>query len=158
MRNIKKLFWPPFWNEIIFKKCYFGNVNLFIFSFFEPNFIEKLLWESGFSKFGQNRNDMKIKIGYLAAILKQNNILASQCLLNSPLGISTCYYGERAFAASAPKLWNALPLSIKNAPSVAVFKKLLKTHLFNNPIFKVTPAHLIFGSKMPKILLRVMCW
>ena len=58
---------------------------------------------------------------------------ASQCLLNSPRDISTIYYGERAFATSAPKLWNALPLSIKNAPSVAVFKKLLKTHLFNNP-------------------------
>ena len=40
-------------------KCYFSNVNLFIFSFFETNFIEKFLWESGFSKFGQNRNNAK---------------------------------------------------------------------------------------------------
>ena len=37
------------------------NVNLFIFSFFELNFIENFLWESGFSKFGQNRNDVKQK-------------------------------------------------------------------------------------------------
>ena len=32
-----------------------------MFSYFEPNFIEKFLWESGFSKFGQNRNDARNK-------------------------------------------------------------------------------------------------
>ena len=37
MRNIQKLFWPPFWNGIMFFFFnYFSNVNLFIFSFFEP--------------------------------------------------------------------------------------------------------------------------
>ena len=47
-----------------------------MFSYFEPNFIEKFLWESGFSNFGQNWNDWReIKIGYLAAILKRCNIL-----------------------------------------------------------------------------------
>ena len=46
-----------------------------MFSYFEPNFIEKFLWESVFSNFGQNRNDAKIKIGYLAAILKRYTIL-----------------------------------------------------------------------------------
>ena len=45
-----------------------------MFSYFEPNFLEKFLWESGFSNFGQNRNDAKTKIGYLAAILKRYNI------------------------------------------------------------------------------------
>ena len=29
--------------------------------YFEPNFIEKFLWESGFSNFGRNRNDAKWK-------------------------------------------------------------------------------------------------
>ena len=43
-----------------------------MFSYFEPNFIEKFLWESGFSNFGQNQNE--IKIGYVAAILKRYNI------------------------------------------------------------------------------------
>ena len=42
-----------------------------MFSYFEPNFIEKFLWESGFSNFGQNRSE--IKIGYLAAIFKRYN-------------------------------------------------------------------------------------
>ena len=44
-----------------FLKSYSSNVNVFMFSYFEPNFIEKFLWESGFSNFGQNRNDVKQK-------------------------------------------------------------------------------------------------
>ena len=43
----------------MFFKCYFSNVNVFIFSYFESHFIEKFLWESGFSNFDQNRNDAK---------------------------------------------------------------------------------------------------
>ena len=38
--------------------------------------------------------------------------------------------GDRAFAAVAPRLWNALPLPLKNAESVEGFKNLLKTYLF----------------------------
>ena len=38
--------------------------------------------------------------------------------------------GDRAFAAVAPTLWNALPLPLKNAVSVERFKSMLKTHLF----------------------------
>ena len=38
--------------------------------------------------------------------------------------------GDRAFAVVAPRLWNALPLAMKNAESVEGFKNLLKTHLF----------------------------
>lgn len=39
--------------------------------------------------------------------------------------------GDRAFAVAAPKLWNALPLHIRQASSLSVFKSLLKTHLFS---------------------------
>ena len=39
-------------------------------------------------------------------------------------------FGDRAFAASAPKLWNQLPETIKCAGSVHSFKSLLKTYLF----------------------------
>lgn len=38
--------------------------------------------------------------------------------------------GERAFAVAAPKLWNALPLHIRQVSSLFHFKSLLKTHLF----------------------------
>ena len=37
---------------------------------------------------------------------------------------------EKAFSISAPKLWNKLPKSIRNAESVVTFKKHLKTYLF----------------------------
>ena len=39
-------------------------------------------------------------------------------------------YGRRTFSVTAPTLWNALPPAIRQANSVAVFKSLLKTHLF----------------------------
>ena len=38
--------------------------------------------------------------------------------------------GDRAFAVRAPKLWNALPLGLKQASSVDIFKAQLKTHLY----------------------------
>ena len=41
------------------------------------------------------------------------------------------YMGDRAFSVYAPKLWNALPLDIRTSISLTVFKKLLKTHLYN---------------------------
>ena len=45
-----------------------------MFSYFEPNFIEKFLWESVFFKFWPKSKSREIKIGYLAAILKRYNI------------------------------------------------------------------------------------
>ena len=43
---------------------------------------------------------------------------------------NTVTFGDRAFSVCAPKLWNLLPLAIKNADSVNSFKRQLKTHLF----------------------------
>ncbi len=40
-------------------------------------------------------------------------------------------YGDRAFSVAAPKLWNALPLSVKSNISLCKFKRDLKTYLFN---------------------------
>ena len=39
-------------------------------------------------------------------------------------------YGARAFCVVAPKLWNNLPLNMRECGSVNSFKRLLKTHLF----------------------------
>ena len=39
-------------------------------------------------------------------------------------------YGDRAFSAAAPRLWNSWPLDLKISPSVSIFKSRLKTHLF----------------------------
>jgi len=38
--------------------------------------------------------------------------------------------GDRAFGAVAPRVWNDLPVDIVSAPSLAIFKRRLKTHLF----------------------------
>ena len=39
-------------------------------------------------------------------------------------------YGNRSFVYAAPKLWNSLPVNVRNADTLTSFKKLLKTHLF----------------------------
>ena len=38
--------------------------------------------------------------------------------------------GDRAFSVAAPTLWNTLPMSVKSASSLAIFKTRLKTYLF----------------------------
>ena len=39
-------------------------------------------------------------------------------------------FGDRSFSKVGPEVWNSLPSSVKDAASVAIFKKGLKTHLF----------------------------
>ena len=45
-----------------------------------------------------------------------------------------CYvmtvYGDRRFAVAAANCWNPLPNEVKNAESLASFRRQLKTHLF----------------------------
>ena len=42
----------------------------------------------------------------------------------------TVRFGDRSFSTAAPKLWNGLPITIRDAKSLDVFKKSLKTHFF----------------------------
>ena len=51
-------------------------------------------------------------------------------LLNIPPYKSFSTLGDRSFCMAAPKLWNELPLFIRNISSVNAFKKTLKTYLF----------------------------
>ena len=39
-------------------------------------------------------------------------------------------YGDRSYVSAAANLWNDLPITIRQAPSLSVFKSHLKTHLF----------------------------
>ncbi len=43
--------------------------------------------------------------------------------------------GDRAFATTAPRLWNDLPMFIRMASSVAIFKSKLKTYLFDKAFY-----------------------
>jgi len=38
--------------------------------------------------------------------------------------------GDRAFAVTAPRAWNSLPDAIRRSPSLAIFKRSLKTHFY----------------------------
>ena len=60
---------------------------------------------------------------------------SSQSLLDPPRvrEVSTINYGRRAFSVAAPELWNNIPFAIRNAKSLAQFKRLLKTYLFQHP-------------------------
>ena len=55
---------------------------------------------------------------------------ADQLLLVDP-GATCRTRGDRAFAVAGPQLWNALPLHIRSAQSLGIFKSLLKTHFFS---------------------------
>ena len=52
-------------------------------------------------------------------------------LLLKPAQTKLVTYGDRAFSAAAPKLWNSLPDEIRKSKSTDIFKNKLKTHLFN---------------------------
>ena len=51
-------------------------------------------------------------------------------LLNIPTCTSLSTLGDRSFHMAAPKLWNDLPIIIRNKSSVNAFKKTLKTPFF----------------------------
>ena len=55
---------------------------------------------------------------------------AQQCLLFIPKA-KCITLGERAFSVAGPREWNKLPLGIRQADTVAIFKVKLKTYLFS---------------------------
>ena len=70
---------------------------------------------------------------YLSSLLtpytpSRNLRSSSQGLLQEKR--TKCKAGERAFSVCAPKLWNALPNSVRASGSYVSFKKSLKTHYF----------------------------
>ena len=55
---------------------------------------------------------------------------SSNSLLLTVSKSRTKSYGDRAFQNAAPKLWNKLPISIRQCNTLATFKSKLKHHLF----------------------------
>ena len=51
-------------------------------------------------------------------------------LLDHPKGKMLTTLGARSFSAAAPKLWNELPVELRQATSLNSFKSRLKTYLF----------------------------
>ena len=72
---------------------------------------------------------------YLQELIKQHIPTrhlrsSSQFRLDNSIIPSTCY-GHRAFSVAASKLWNNLPLHVKNSQTLNVYKSSLKTHLYD---------------------------
>ena len=55
---------------------------------------------------------------------------ADSLFLSVPLIKTKKTLGDRAFAIAAPKLWNSLPIELRQIESISLFKRQLKTHLF----------------------------
>ena len=51
-------------------------------------------------------------------------------VLEVPRGKMLRSFGDRSFSMAAPKLWNELPLAMRDIPTLSVFKRNLKTYLF----------------------------
>lgn len=54
---------------------------------------------------------------------------SSQCLLSQPKS-RLSKAGDRAFSVCAPRLWNDLPVAVRDCKTLSSFKIALKTHLF----------------------------
>ena len=76
----------------------------------------------------------------LAASLPSHSLRSNKGISLLFLRVKT-YMGARAFHSCAPSLWNNFQLSVCSAISVAIFKKHLKTHLFDLAFPQKTSAH-----------------
>jgi hypothetical protein len=65
---------------------------------------------------------------YITCFLTKNN----NCEFTLEVPRTNTKYGDRAFSNCAPRLWNALPFSIRSSSSIAYFKSHLKHHLFTH--------------------------
>ena len=83
----------------------------------------------------QSLNDLAPS--YMSSMLNYRDPPSARCtvrndelhLLKEPTA-NLITHGDRAFSVYAPKLWNTLPLHLRQASSVVCFKANLKTFLF----------------------------
>ena len=74
---------------------------------------------------------------YLSELLKLETKTSSVTTRNTntyrlePKTTRTITYGDRAFSAAAPFLWNKLPTNVRLITKIEPFKREIKTYLFN---------------------------
>ena len=66
----------------------------------------------------------------LSAYIPPRSLRSEQQLRLEQPRTKSSRYGERAFSVAAPRLWNGLPVDVKEADTLESFKMRLKTHLF----------------------------
>ena len=69
---------------------------------------------------------------YLASLLHLSNIPRQLRSSTSQLIVpkTKLNLGKRAFSVAAPRIWNELPITLKTSETIAIFRKKLKTYLF----------------------------
>ena len=71
-----------------------------------------------------------LQMAFQVKCSKQSSIsLPKISILDKPLS-QTVTYGDRRFAVAAANCWNPLTNEVKNAESLASFRRQLKTHHF----------------------------
>ena len=105
-----RLHWLPIKYRILYK---IALLTFKVFKGMAPSYLSDLLVVQTRSHYSLRRN--------------------SQLLLK-PLSAKCKTFGDRAFSAAAPKVWNILPENIKNCEKLDQFKKSLKTFLFSNSL------------------------
>lgn len=101
------LHWLPIKARIVFKRCVMVYQSLKSGS---PRYIRELLI------------DFRVNTNVILRHSTEEHRLAEPRFNND--------YGRRAFSRNAPRLFNGLPPTVKQAENVEVFKKKLKTYLF----------------------------
>ena len=104
----KNLHWLPIPARIEFKQLV---LTWKILSGESPEYLKKLINKN------EGNDDYQLRSNQKSLLILPNNS-------------STNSYTDRAFATSAPTLWNPLPEYVKNKESLLAFKKSLKSHLF----------------------------
>jgi len=101
--------------------CYADDTQFYLT--FQPD--DTAAQESAVASMEACIQDIKIKPSSSYGLRSNNKILLSTLDFRT---LPTL--GDRAFAAAAPKLWNAIPLSIRQEQNLEHFKKKFKTYLF----------------------------
>ena len=74
---------------------------------------------------------------YITEVLVRNSSLQERTALRSftsgdyVVPRSKTEFGQRAFCVAEPTAWNELPLELRHIPDIQIFKRALKTHVFN---------------------------
>ncbi len=71
---------------------------------------------------------------YIADMLSFKESRNTRFMQTAPLNVPHVKcptFGGRSFSYMAPTLWNKLPVSVRSAPKLDIFKSKLKTHLFS---------------------------
>jgi len=93
--------------------------SLFVWDFEELHYLRTLL--TSFVRWQMSR-----LVGDSVLVHPQSSSLIVTCQLHPTPSVD-----DRAFPVAAARAWNSLPDLVTSAPSVAVFRSRLKTHLFN---------------------------